>query len=374
LFQKLLKKLDYDWISVFAVCFLIAFGLVAIYSLSLSSDAADIGNFKKQIFFLLLGIGFFVFFSQMDYRIWKSYSGFLYLVGIILLVSVLLFGKEIRGTSGWFSFGFFNFQPVELMKLILILSLANYFSRQNTNKLQIKHIATSFLFVMLPVGLAIKQPDMGSAMVMFVVWLGMLLIAGLPKKYLFFLACLLVILPFFGWNFMLKDYQKERIVTFLDPQKDPLGSGYNVLQSIIAVGSGGIWGKGLGHGSQSRLNFLPEKHTDFIFATIAEESGMFGALLLLGLFIVLFFRLKKIADVSRDNFGQLIISGTMTMIVFQVFINIGMNMGIMPIAGLSLPFISYGGSFLIVMLALLGIIQSIWKKRKKETVLLIDDY
>lgn len=371
---RIFKYLDYDWVAVFTVAFLAVFGLVSIYILSLSNEAGDDHNFEKQLFFLSAGMFFFIILSQLDYRIWRSYSAAVYLLGVIFLILVLLFGREIRGTSGWFSFGFFNFQPAELMKFFLIVSLANYFSRHSDEGIGPKNILISFLYVMVPVILVAWQPDMGSAMVMLAIWLAMIFLAGLEKRYVVALAAFVVILPLLSWTVVLKDYQKERIMTFLDPERDPLGSGYNVIQSLVAVGSGGIWGKGLGHGSQSRLNFLPEKHTDFIFATIAEESGLVGSMILLGLFVILFFRLKIAAQQSKDGFGRLIVGGVMAIIIFQVFVNIGMNIGIMPIAGLSLPFISYGGSFMIVMLSAFGLSQSVWKRRKKEDILLVDEY
>lgn len=374
MFGRLSKYLNYDWVAVFTVVFLAAFGLVSIYILSLSNDAGDAQNFEKQLFFLAAGTVLFISLSQLDYRVWKSYSAAIYLLGVVLLVLVLFFGKEIRGTSGWFSLGFFNFQPAELMKFFLIISLANYFSRQAAARVNLQNVLVSFCYVFIPMVLVAWQPDMGSAMVILAIWLAMLFLAGLEKKYVFVLTALVIIVPVLSYGAVLKDYQKERIRTFLDPGKDPLGSGYNVIQSMVAVGSGGVWGKGLGHGSQSRLNFLPEKHTDFIFATIAEESGLVGSMILLGLFILLFFRLKSVAQHSRDGFGRLLVGGVMAVIIFQVFINIGMNVGIMPIAGLSLPFISYGGSFLIVMMSAFGLTQSVWKRRKKETSLLIDEY
>lgn len=358
--------MDFDWIAVTAVAFLLAFGLIAIYSLSLESEAAKYANFEKQVIFLIIGgIGFLIF-SLLDYRMWKSYSGIFYLLGTVLLVLVLLFGKIVKGASGWFSFGFFNFQPVELMKLFLIISLGNYFSRRQSPAIEPKQIVISFLYVLVPVFLAAKQPDMGAAMVMVAIWAGMLFLSGLKKKYMVIILLIALALPVLGWNVVLQDYQKTRISSFLNPQADPLGSGYNIIQSMVAVGSGGVWGKGLGHGSQSRLNFLPEKHTDFIFATIAEESGLIGGLIVLGLFGILFYRFKVTVDKSRDNFGQLLVGGVMVMLFFQILINVGMNLGIMPIAGLSLPLLSYGGSFLITTLITFGLVQSVWKRRLKR--------
>ncbi|MEA2007253.1 MAG: rod shape-determining protein RodA [Patescibacteria group bacterium] len=362
------KYLDFDWIAVVAVGFLLMTGLVAIYSLSLEVEREGFNNFQKQFLFLCFAIVVFLAFSWLDYRTWKSYGGILYLFGVFLLVAVLFWGVQIRGTSGWFSFGIFNLQPAELVKLFLIISLAKYFSQISASHLGLRHVLVSFVYVIIPVVLVAKQPDMGSALVMIVIWFGILFLAGLKKKYLFVLIMLAVVTFVFGWNIVLKDYQQQRIESFMNPGADPLGSGYNVIQSMVAVGSGGVSGKGLGHGSQSQLNFLPEKHTDFIFATIAEESGLVGASLVLGLLWLLLFRMKKTSDVSKDSFGRLLVGGVMIMIFFQVFINIGMNLGIMPIAGLSLPFLSYGGSFLIVTLAATGLTQSVWKRRVKRKI------
>lgn len=365
------KKYEFDWASLVAITFLLAFGLIAIFSLSLETERDGFSNFQKQIVFLLIAIGFFVLFSMIDYRVWKSYSGLLYMVGVLLLIAVLFFGVNIRGTTGWFNLGIFNIQPAELMKLFLIISLSKYFS-QLRNGISPKHIMVSLVYVLVPVTLVILQPDMGSAVVMIIIWIGLLFFAGLKKKYLWSIMILGLLVSVMAWGMILKDYQKTRIITFIDPNGDPLGSGYNVIQSIVAIGSGGISGKGLGHGSQSQLNFLPEKHTDFIYAAIAEESGMIGTGLILTLFWVLLFRMNKTVEMSKDFFGRLIVGGVIVMIFFQAFINIGMNLGIMPVAGLSLPLLSYGGSFLIVTMASLGLVQSVWKRRIKRR-LLIDE-
>lgn len=363
------KKINYDWIAVASVLFLLLTGLIAIYSLSLETEKEVFNNFQKQLTYLGFSLVGFVVLSLIDYRIWKSYSGLLYLTGVVLLILVLFFGSNIRGTSGWFKLGFFNVQPVELMKLFLIISLAKYFSQVGSNQLRLHSVLVSFAYTAIPAFLAAKQPDMGSAMVMVVIWFGMLFFAGLKKKYVFVLAVLGILIAVFGWGVVLNDYQQQRIQTFLNPETDPLGSGYNVIQSMVAVGSGGVHGKGIGHGSQSQLNFLPEKHTDFIFATIAEESGLIGVSLVLGMLWLLLLRMKKTADNSKDFFGRLVVGGVMIMIFFQTFVNIGMNVGIMPIAGLSLPFLSYGGSFLITTLVAFGLTQSVWRNRASKRVI-----
>ncbi len=356
-----------------AMNFLLLMGLVAIFSLSLESELEGFSNFQRQIIFLIVSLGVFFLFSFLDYRIWKNYSGILYLAGIVSLVVVFFIGEEIKGAHSWFKIGSFTIQPVEFMKFFLIISLAKYFSHIETPKLALKHVVVSFVYVLIPTVLVIQQPDLGSAMVLLVLWFGMLVWAGLGKKYVASIAIIALLIASFGWSFILLDHQKARFESFMNPDSDPLGSGYNVIQSMVAVGSGGLKGKGLGHGSQSQLNFLPEKHTDFIFATIAEESGFIGVMILLGFLWLLLYRMKRIADLSRDNFGRFLVGGVIIVIFFQSLQNIGMNIGIMPVAGLSLPFLSYGGSFLLVILALMGIVQSVWQRRVKRRISVTED-
>jgi rod shape determining protein RodA len=355
----------FDLIAIVAMIFLIATGLIAIFSLSLESERIGFNNFQKQSIHVLLAILVFLAFSLVDYRIWKSYSGNLYLVALLLLVAVLFLGDNIRGTSGWFKLGFFNVQPAEIMKLALIIALARYFSQIKPGLVSLKHVFISFGYVVVPVFLAAMQPDMGSAVVMIMIWFAMILLSGIEKKYLTGIVLVGFLTIIFGWSFLLKPYQKDRVQSFLNPGSDPLGNGYNVIQSMVAVGSGGIHGKGIGHGSQSKLNFLPEKHTDFIYATIAEERGFVGVGIVIGLFGVLLYRLRMTYRMARDSFGKFVVGGVTMVIFFQAFVNIGMNIGIMPVAGLSLPFLSYGGSFILMTLAFMGLTQSVWIRRIK---------
>lgn len=341
-----------------------ASGLLAIYSLSISSSGEEMNNFQKQLIFLVVGLGVFLFFSLIDYRLWRSYAYFLYGLGVTSLILVLWFGVTIRGTSGWFDLGFFNFQPVEVMKVFLIFALAAYLSKFKNKKINWRGVLGSFLLMITPFLLVLKQPDFGSASVLAVIWVVMLFLAGVDKKIIIFLLITGVAFFVVGWGTFFQDYQKERIQTFLNPEEDPLGKGYNVIQSMVAIGSGGLTGKGIGHGSQSQLNFLPEKHTDFVFAAVGEESGFLGAFLVLLSFWVLFFRIIKISIEARDYFGRLLAVGVLALFSYQVLVNVGMNLGIVPVAGISLPFLSYGGSFLFVSFALLGLVVNIWKKRK----------
>jgi len=359
------KLFQLDWKSIGAVSFLLISGLITIYSFSTGIKQGETNIFYKQLVFLGMGIVSFLFFSFYDYRTWKSYSNFLYFLSIALLFFVLIFGSNIRGTSGWFRLGFFNLQPVELVKIFSIVFLAGYFVKIGNMKVGLKEFMGSFFIMALPILLTLKQPDLGSASVLVVIWLSMSLFAGVNKKYLLFLLISGIIVLFLSWNVVLRDYQKERIQTFLDPGRDPLGSGYNVIQSIIAIGSGRITGKGIGNGSQSQLNFLPERHTDFVFASINEEFGLIGAFLIIGFYWFLFYRLFDIAKGARDRFGQLMVGGILSMLSYQVAVNIGMNIGIVPVTGISLPFLSYGGSFLIATMISFGLCQNVWLKRRK---------
>ena len=357
-----------EWKSIWVVFFLLISGLITIYSCSIGIESGETNIFYKQTIFLGIGLLLFLFFSFYDYRTWKKYSNFLYFLSLILLSAVLFLGSNIRGTSGWFRLGFFNLQPVELVKIFSIIFLASYFMKIGHLKIGFKEFLGSFLIMSLPIFLILKQPDLGSASVLIVVWLGMSFLAGVNKKHLLLLFLVIIIGFFLSWNVLLKDYQKERIQTFLNPDRDPLGSGYNVIQSMIAIGSGEITGKGIGKGSQSQLNFLPERHTDFIFASINEEFGMIGSALIIGFFWFLFYRLFCIIKEARDRFGQLIVGGFLIMFFYQTIINIGMNIGIVPVMGISLPFLSYGGSFLIATMISFGMCQNVWSKRRKMTL------
>jgi len=358
-----LKNLNYPILIIVLV--LISLGLLVIFSVSYGHGDLDLGNFKKQAIFAVMGISAMFLMSFFDYRFLKNYTAILYFVGITLLVAVLLIGDSSRGMSGWINLGLFHFQPSELMKIILIIVLARYFSFFSNKLFELKKIIISGICVGIPVVLTLMQPDLGSAAIMVFIWLGMLLAAGIKTSHLLaiFLAGILIFAG--GWALVLEDCQKDRITTFLNPQVDPLGSGYNVIQSVIAVGSGGLLGKGLGHGSQSQLNFLPEKHTDFIFAVLAEEMGLVGVAFLLILFTVLISKLINIALLTKDNFGKMLVTGIVVLLFSHIAINIGMNMGIAPVTGIPLPFISYGGSFLISILIMLGIVQSVAMKGVK---------
>ncbi len=303
-------------------------------------------------------------FSFIDYYFLKSISRYLFFFGVIFLLSVLIFGETIRGTKGWFNVAGFSLQPVEFIKIILILFLANYFSGLATKIKTTKNFFISAGYTLVFVGLVLMQPDFGSALILSAIWIVLIMAADFNLKYFLAIGLAAVILFSSAWFFFFKDYQKERIMTFVSPTANSLESGYNISQAIIAIGSGGITGKGVGFGSQSQLKFLPEAQNDFIFAVISEELGFLGVSLVLSFYFILFFRCFSILKKINNDFGIYFLIGASGLIFIQMFINIGMNLGIMPVVGLPLPFISYGGSSLLSLMIIVGIMQNIIIKSK----------
>jgi len=354
--------LKLDWILLSAIFLLLAISLILLYSLSFGDYDLGFSNFKKQAVSIGIGLFFLFFFTFLDYRIFNFFSTKLYFVMIFFLGVVIFFGKTIRGTTGWIGISSYHIQPVEIAKLIIIIFLASFFSQKKSRLSHLSKMISSIVLLSFPIFLILKQPDFGSAAIVVFCWVIILSLSGVGRKILIsiLLTGSLIILP--SW-FLLKPYQKERIINFVQPENDPMGSGYNVIQSMVAVGSGKIFGKGLGHGSQSQLNFLPEKHTDFIFAVLAEELGFLGVFFILAIFGVIFWRIKEIGKLSRDNLGFLIIVGIMAMFFSQFLINIGMNIGAMPVVGITLPFLSYGGSSMVANLMAIGIVQSVYLRR-----------
>lgn len=362
MFQKILK---FDWILILVTLLLLGVSLIALYSISTAGESGSANVFSRQLLFALVGLAVMTIFIFVDYHYLGSYSTAIYFLTLFILVLVIILGSTIRGTAGWIGLGSFHIQPVEIAKLALIIFLASFISKKKTELGGVVRLVASFVLTGIMIFLVAKQPDFGSAMVLIGIWLGMMLFSGINKKHFIVLVLIGAVVSTAGW-FFLADFQKNRILNLVNPEVDPRGSGYNALQSLIAVGSGGITGLGIGHGSQSQLNFLPEKHTDFIFAVITEELGLIGSILILILYAALFYRIKKIAVASPDNFGYLLSAGVMVMFFMQVVINIGMNIKLMPITGLPLPFLSYGGSSLITSFIALGIILNINMKKSKS--------
>ncbi|MBD3247976.1 rod shape-determining protein RodA [Candidatus Falkowbacteria bacterium] len=350
---------NFDWIIFSSVLLLACFGLVEIYSIALGNDAADFLNFQKQILFIFSGVALLFIFSFIDFHTLKNWSIYIYLGTLGVLGAVLLWGVNIRGSRAWFSIAGFNIQPSEFAKIVLIIFLAKFFSSRATKNRPLKQLVLSGVGAM---GIAIfvfLQPDFGSALLLLSIWLLMLIITGFSKKYFIILGIILLAGSMILWNFSFKDYQKQRILTFLNPTADALDQGYNVSQAMIAVGSGQLTGRGLGFGSQSQLKFLPEAQNDFIFAVISEELGLLGCLSVILLYTAFFFRSIAVIKKINSDFGIFFILGALGLIFIEMFINISMNIGILPVVGISLPFISYGGSSIISSFILVGIMENI---------------
>ena len=340
---------------------LLILGLLMIYSTTLNSPTNLLG---RQVVYACLGfIGLFGL-AFFDYRKLKKGSGWMYVVIVLSLLLVWFIGRNVKGSTRWIDFGIFRLQPAEFAKLVVVIIMAKFLDQSGEKLKDFRYVILSAVYVGLPALLILIEPDLGSALVIFFTWLAMLLFSKMNKKHLAILLVSVMALGALSWVFVLQDYQKNRIYTFLDPNKDPQGRGYNVLQSIIAVGSGSLTGRGVGRGLQSQLKFLPERQTDFIFASTAEELGLLGSLVIVVLFGVIFLRLIRAARQARDNFGMYLSLGLFFMLLIQVIINIGMNIGLLPVTGIPLPLLSYGGSSLITTMLALGLAQSIVARQK----------
>jgi rod shape determining protein RodA len=327
----------------------------------------DAGFFHAQL--MWTGISLVVFFvlSFLDFRFLKKTKVVmaLYLFFIALLCLLFVFGSTIKGATSWFSFGSFSFQPVDFVKLVLIIMLAKYFSRRHVEIKNPKHIFISAVYAVVPFLLVFIQPDFGSAIIIFFIWFGLTLVSGISKKHLLIVFGIGAVAFFLLWSFVFHPYQKSRIMTFLDPLSDVRGVGYNAYQSTIAVGSGQIVGKGVGYGTQSRLKYLPEYETDFIFAAFAEEWGLLGAVTILILYMLVIWRILRLSMYAATNFEMLFGMGFAILIMAHAIVNIGMNIGLMPVTGITLPFMSYGGSNLLMLFAGLGILMGMNKYSRR---------
>ncbi len=363
MFLDFIKKID--WLIVFCVLPIVFFGIVTMESFTSTESLGDFAN--KQIIWASISLLVFLFFSFLDFSFLKQTKVLVYLFlffsGLLLFLFIL--GKVSNGAQSWFNFGGIFLQPVDMMKLVLILVLAKYFSRRHVEIKNFKHIFISGLYALVPFLLVFLQPDFGSAMVIFFIWFGMVSVSGISKKHLLLVFGGAVLAFLVLWTSVFAPYQKERIKNFFNPLADVRGSGYNVFQSTIAVGSGQVFGKGIGFGTQSRLKFLPEPQTDFIFAAFSEEWGFLGSLILLILFTLLIWRILYFASLGASNFETLFALGVAIYFITHILINIGMNLGIMPVTGIPLPFMSYGGSHLLTEFAALGILVSMHRYKRR---------
>lgn len=341
-----------DWIIFFSFFILMIFGLI-----TMSTFEGSNSIFWRQILLIGLSVSLFFVFSFMDMRFLKnSYLVvILYSVLVAVLGMIFVFGHISKGGARWFNLGSFFLGPSEPMKLVLIILLAKFFSKRHVAIANIKNIIISLVYLSIPVVLVVLQPDLSTAIILCMIWFGMVFVSGLSKKHIAIFFATGLVLAILGWNFFLHDYQKNRVLNFIKPAQDLRGSGWNAYQSIIAVGSGGFFGKGVGYGTQSRLGFLPEHETDFIFASFLEEWGMFGGILVFVLFAILIFNLSQKSMKANSNFEALFIMGVSIWFIVQASMNIGMNIGVVPVTGVPLPFMSHGGSHLLFESIALGI-------------------
>jgi len=352
------KLASIDWLMLFSALLISLAGLV-----TMSSFAGDNFFFERQIVWIVVSVAVFLLFSTLDFRFLRRTEVVvsLFIVSCLTLLALFFAGSVFQGAQSWFNLGFFAFQPSDPIKLVVILILAKYFTRRHVEIAHIKHIFISAIYVFIIFLLVFLQPDFGSAIIILSIWFGMVLVSGISKRHLFMVIGVGLLSFAVLWFFVFAPYQKQRIITFIHPLTDIQGAGYNAYQSTIAVGSGEWLGKGIGFGTQSKLSFLPEYQTDFIFAAFAEEWGFVGVLLLFALFGILFYRIIKLSFNGASNFEVLFGLGVAILFASHFIIHIGMNIGLLPVTGTTIPFMSYGGSHLLTEFMALGILTAMAK-------------
>ena len=358
----------FDYLLLLFAAGLVAYGGLLIYSAHLSAypSGVDLGHpLTKQVMFAILGLCIALAVAWVDYRVFGQMAVGLYVAAVVMLVAVLFIGDSVYGSSRWFTFAGQQIQASEVAKLFVIVALARYLADRQARIHEIRVFLISLVLAAVPAALVLAEPDMGTAMVFGAVWAGMILMAGAPPRHLLALVGMAVSFVPFAMIVVLGEYQRERIRLFFDPNSDPLGGGFNILQAETSIGSGGVFGKGLTEGSQTQLDFLQTSTTDYIFAVLGEEVGLVGAIVLLALFAALLFRGIRAASMSRDQFGRLIATGIVIMILFQVFINIAVNIRLVPVTGIPLPFVSQGGSSLVMLFAALGLLEGIVLRHRR---------
>lgn len=359
--RNFFKKID--WNLALVIVALNIIGLINVYSATHGHGEIGGSNrlFWQEIFWLALGWGFYFFITLIDYAWFIRLSWVIYGINLIALVAVMFVGKIALGAQRWLDFGFFSYQPSETMKVGLVLVLAKTLSTKSyPDGLGVKQLFFPlFILTGVPFLITAEQPDLGSAMMLFITGASVLFFLKIQRKLLVALAIVGIIGAVGAWFFALHDYQRDRVYTFLDPARDPRGKGYNSIQSKIAVGSGRVLGKGFRKGTQSQLEFLPERHTDFIYSVLSEEHGFVGSITVVGLFATLFLLMIKIASQARDKAGAILTVGIMAILFWHHFINIGMVTGLLPIVGIPLPLLSYGGSSMLTTMVALGLVSSV---------------
>lgn len=351
-----LHALITGWPLLFSAIALTVLGLLTMHRFEGAESLAP-----RQLIWLGVGVVVYAICATLDMHVLRRtallMAGYVGTIGLLILL--LLIADPVQGAKAWFSFGAFSFQPADLAKLTLIAFLAKYFSRRHVAIRQIGHLVLSGVYAGLIIGLVLIQPDLGTAAILSAVWFGMVLVSGISKKHLAIVFIIGAVAAAGLWTFGLADYQRTRIVAFLNPAADIRGAGYNAYQAVVAAGSGELFGKGVGYGTQSKLRFLPEYETDFIFAAFTEEWGFVGVVLVLSLYGLLLFQLLSIARKSATNFDALFTIGVLILFLSHVFVHAGINLGLLPVTGTTIPFMSYGGSHLVMEFAALGIVVSL---------------
>ena len=355
--------IHFDWTLLGIVLAIASIGILNLYSATAKMEMAGTALYLKQIFWVLMGLAVMVTIAFIEYRFYSDFAYIVYTTALFLLIVVLGYGMITSGAQRWVKIGSLSFQPSEFVKISLILALAKFFHRPPHPKgYSLKQLPLPLLLLFVPMGLILKQPDLGTAIILLLVFFSILIFVKIRWSSL--LTIVLAggaVVPLL-WRF-LKEYQKKRILTFFNPDLDPLGAGYHLIQSKIAVGSGGILGKGFMKGTQSKLGFLPEQQTDFIFSALGEEWGMVGSLFVIGLYLALILWGLRIAVQAKDRFGAIVAFGVVAMLFWHVFINIGMVLGMMPVVGIPLPLLSYGGSFILSTLIGVGLLLNVSMRR-----------
>jgi rod shape determining protein RodA len=339
-------------------------GILTLYSTTQGgSEDRGVPVYQKQAIWLALGILAMLTVILVDHRHMDHYAYAIYLVSILFLLYVLLFGRSIAGAKRWIELGPIRFQPSEFIKITMTLALAKYFQNNpREGKYSLSQLRIPFLLFVIPFCLVLLEPDLGTAIILLLIFLSICLFLGLTTPSIYVLLFVGIASLPMGW-LSLKEYQKDRVLTFLDPSRDPLGSGYHIIQSKIAIGSGGVLGKGFLHGTQTRLHFLPEQHTDFIFSAFAEQWGFVGGALLLAGYLLVIFWAFNICSRAKNRFGMILGLGITFLLFWHVAINLGMCLALLPVVGIPLPFFSYGGSFLLVMFTAIGLLLNIYIRR-----------
>lgn len=355
---------NFDWGLLLLVLVIAAVGVVNISSATASYTLTETSYTIRQVYWLFIGLFLVVLVCSIDYHLFEDIAYWMYGVVAILLLVVLVAGKSSMGATRWLHLGFISFQPSELMKIVIIMAYARYFNNiPSSGAMGFRELVNPFLLLGVPALLIMKQPDLGTAILVVLIAFSMILFVGVRLQTVVALLLSAVPVVFLGWRFYLRDYQKLRILNFLSPERDPLGSGYHIIQSKIAVGSGGLAGKGFLQGTQTQLRFLPEQHTDFAFSVFSEEWGFAGCLVMLILYLSMILWGLNIARRCNDNFGSLMAVGVTAMLAWHVIINIGMVIGLFPVVGVPLPLFSYGGTSMITSMIGLGILLNIRMRR-----------